>query len=290
MAEMARSSGLGSRMGYGKARLLLLIGGLAVLLLLTVYLSARQVDEIERYGAALFVPVFVAFVFWNITGGAISGVLAGLAYAALRWKQLDVFGTQDFVELVLARALFYVAFGVVGGWANKQMEGSLNKLELYDQIDDTTGLFNARFFVQDTDLEISRSSRYQTIFSIASVDIPSGPLMQMSKRQRTGMLKDLGRVLKDSVRTVDRAVHASAGTYERMAVVLPETSKEGVRIFTDRLADKLGDYLINKGVPLDKSQIRSSALTFPEDEAAINAMKAEFAAIDKAEHPPEPSE
>lgn len=273
------------RMGYGRARLLLLVAGLLVMGLLTAFVYIRQVEGPERYGAVLFIPVFIAFVFWNIPGGAIAGVLAGATYIGLRWTQLDVFGTQGFIELVFARTIFYVAFGVIGGWANKQMQGSLNKLELYDQIDDRTGLFNARFFLQDTDLEMSRAGRYQTLFSIASVDVPAQAIAQLSKRQRSSLLKDMGRILKESVRTVDRAVHASDHRAHKIAVVLPETAKEGVRIFTGRLADRLGDYLISKGVPVTKGQIVSRALTFPDDEGEVNVLRAEFASIEHSEHP-----
>lgn len=274
-------------MGYGRARLLTLLAGLVVMLVLVVFLYVRGVDEIERYGAMLFVPVFMAFVFWDIAGGALAGIFAGIAYAAFRWKQLDVFGTQDFFELVLARAIFYVAFGVVGGWANKQMRSSIEKLELYDQVDDATGLFNARFFVQDSDLEISRATRYQTLFSVAAVDVPAEPMSQLSKRQRASLLKDLGRILKESVRTVDRAVHAADNRYHKIAVVLPETGREGVRIFSGRLAERLAEYLGSKGVPVKKDEIVTRALTYPDDEAGIVDLKKEFAAIDRSEHPEE---
>lgn len=281
---MSEASARG-RMGYTRARALLLVAGLFVLALLTLYLYLRQVDPVEKYGTVLFIPVFVCFVFWNVRGGLVAGMLAGIVYMLLRTPQIRTFGTQDFIELVLARSLFYVAFGVVGGWANRQMEQSLSKLEIYDQIDDATGLFNARFFLQDTDLEISRSGRYQTIFSVSSVDIPSDSLDALSRRQRQSVLKDIGRVLRESIRTVDRAVHGESSSHHRIAVVLPETGKEGVQVFTSRLVEKLAAYLTSRGVPLEEGGLGHRALTFPGDDEELSRLRQEFSAIEHSEHP-----
>lgn len=281
------TAGSSGRMSYKRARFLLLAAGLGVLILVAVfqYIRGKDVDPTEMGGTLLFIPVFVAFVFGNVAGGVGAGLLAGLGYLALRYPAIQAIGAEDFMELILARTLFYVGFGAIGGWANKQLESSLNKLELYDQVDDSTGLQNARFFLHDTDLEMSRSTRYQTIFSVALVDIPSTALESLSRRQRVSVLKEIGRMLNDSVRTVDRTVHAQSATLHRLAVVLPETSKEGVTIFTNRLADRLADYLISKGAPITKEQVGRKTITFPGEEEAMGMVRAEFKDIERAEHP-----
>ena len=129
---------------------------------------------------------------------------------------------------------------------------------------------------------MSRSKRYSTIFSVALVDIPGAPLDSMGWRRRRTVLRQLGRLLADSVRTVDRAVHARDGDRHRVAVVLPETAAEGARIFTDRLATRLGE-LFSTGVS-------SQALTFPEDEAGLQRVRTEFAEVERREHPEHPAE
>jgi hypothetical protein len=123
----------------------------------------RRVDPVEVAGILLFIPVFVAFVFWNATGGVIGAVIGILVYTLLRYPAIEAVGADRFVGLIASRSVAYLAFGLIGGLANKQLQSSLGKLELYDQIDDATGLFNARFFVQDSGLEVSRADRYQTI-------------------------------------------------------------------------------------------------------------------------------
>jgi GGDEF domain-containing protein len=188
-----------------------------------------------------------------------------------------------FVGLIASRTFAYLAFGLIGGWANEQLQGSLTKLELYDQVDDATGLYNARFFLQDTDLEMSRSKRYQTIFSVALVEMPSSAFDTHSKRQK--IVKELAGLLKESVRTVDRAVHGKSATHHRFAVVLPETGPDGARLFAERLADKMGSFLDARGVAVRRSDIHAFSATFPDDEVALQLVRSGFADIDHLEHP-----
>src|ERR671919_298151 len=273
------------RIGYRGARRLLLAAGVAVLLVTVAVMYVRRVETVEVMATVLFLPVFVALVFWNVRGGVIVGVLAAAAYAALRYPAIDAVGVDRFLGLIASRAVAYIAFGALGGWASRQLETSLEKLELYDQIDDLTGLFNARFFVQDIDLEMSRSKRYQTIFSVSVVDVAASAFEPLDGRQRKRALRDLGRILKDSVRTVDRAVHAQDGERNRFAVVLPETGPEGVRVFTERFVERVSEFLSQRGALVSEDNVSSVAATFPEDEAAIQSLRAAFSAIDRLDHP-----
>ncbi len=275
-----------NKMPYERARRLLLGAGLLVLLLTAAVMYIRRVETVEVLATLLFILVFVGFVFWNLKGGLIAGVVAALAYAALRYPAIEAVGADRFLGLIFSRSFAYLAFGLIGGWANSQLAGSLTKLELYDQIDDDTGLFNARFFVQDTELELSRSKRYQTIFSVVVVDFPSDGMLELTRRQRTGIRRDLGRMLKEAVRTVDRAVHGFDGSRHRFAVVLPETGREGARIFVDRFSDRVAQFLDSRNVALSEDAVTRTAVTFPDDgEEAVQRLRREFADIDKLEHP-----
>lgn len=264
---------------------MLLAAGLAVLLITVAVMYVRRVETVEVMGTVLFLPVFVALVFWNVRGGVIVGILAAAAYAALRYPAIDAVGADRFLGLIASRTVAYIAFGALGGWASRQLETSLEKLELYDQIDDVTGLFNARFFVQDIDLEMSRSKRYQTVFSVSVVDVPASAFEPLDGRQRKRALRDLGRILRDSVRTVDRAVHAQDGDRHRFAVVLPETGPEGVRVFAERFVERVSEFLSQRGARVSPDGASSMAATFPEDEAAIQGLRSEFSAIDRLDHP-----
>lgn len=265
--------------------MLVLLAGLGILLLLAALLYVRRVDTVEVAATLLFIPVFIAFVFGGVLGGVAVGVLSGFGYVALRYPAIEVLGFGSLFGVISSRFLAFVAFGGIGGWANRQLESSLTKLELYDQIDDATGLYNARFFVQDTDLEVSRSQRYQTLFSVTVVDVPAAVFDALGGRRRKATLRELGRLLRESIRTVDRAIHARTGDRHRIAVVLPETGAEGARIFSERLADRVHEFLEGRGARLDRAAVGRSAFTYPEDEEHLTAMREEFVAIERAEHP-----
>lgn len=289
LADMMSASA--NRMTYERARQLLLAAGLLVLLVTAGVMYLRRVETVEVLGTLLFIPVFIALVFWNLKGGLIAGALAALGYVALRYPAIDAVGADRFFGLIASRSFAYLAFGGIGGWANSQLAGSLTKLELYDQIDDHTGLYNARFFVQDTELELSRSRRYQTIFSVVMVDFPSAGMLSLSRRQRAGIRKELGRMLKEAVRTVDRPVHGFDGNQHRFGVVLPETGREGARIFVDRLAERIERFLTERNVKLNEGDVNRTAVTFPDDgDDAIEQLRNEFRAIDRFEHPADHTE
>jgi GGDEF domain-containing protein len=272
------------RMSYAFVRRFLLVAGLIGLALIAGLGYARGVDRLEVTATILFIPIFVSLFLWGIKGGVVAGVLAAVAYATLRYPAIQVVGLSRFVGLILSRTVAYVAFGAIGGWAASQLESSLDKLELYDQVDDTTKLNNARFFLENTDMEMSRSSRYQTIFSVATVDVPRAALAPLSGRQERSVLRDLGGMIASSIRTVDRGVHARDEERHRFVVILPETGNEGARTFTSRLAGRLGEQLRRRNVPIE-DDLAFSALTFPGDESSFDSLRTHFKEIDQAEHP-----
>ncbi len=275
-------------MSYAATRRLVLAGGLVVLLLIAAVMLVRRVDTVEVIAVVLFIPVFVAFIFGNLLGGLVAGAAATAVYAVLRNPAIDAIGGGRFAGIILGRGVGYLTFGVLGGWAAQQLERSLDKLDVYDQVDDDTGLYNARFFVQDTGLEMARAERYKTFFSVCAVEIPAGALDALPRRKRSALLRDLGSQMREAVRSVDRAVYARDGSVHRFAVVCPETGKDGARIFVDRLAERLASYVSGRGGHLSNGLVRASA-TFPGDEELLRTLRDQFSSIDRNEHPEHPT-
>lgn len=273
------------RIGYRRARALLLGIGLAALAVIAAITFIRRVETVEVVATLLFVPVFLALVFWRIPGGVIAGLLASGVYALMRLPAIDAVGSGPFFGLILSRAAAFVAFGLIGGWAAKQLENTIRKQDLYDQIDDATGLFNARFFLQQTDLELSRLKRYQTLFSVAWLDIPAPALDELGRRKATRALRDLGRNIRGSIRTVDRAVHGRMDGAHRLAVILPETGREGAHVFTGRFAEAVGRQVSELGGRLPREQLTARSATLPDDEEALRALQEDFDRIDRIDHP-----
>jgi GGDEF domain-containing protein len=271
-------------MTYEQARGLILAAGSVVLGVLAIVMYARRVETVEVVAVLLFFPVFVALLLWDWIGGGLTALIAGGIYVALRWPAIHAVGVGSFSGLIVSRLIGLLAFGLIGGLANGQLRASLTKLDLYDQIDDATGLFNARYFVQDTDLEAARATRYKTFFAVTVVDIPQSWLTSLGRRQQGRLLRELGRILRESVRTVDRAVHSEARGMHRVAVILPETGADGARLFADRLAGRLTDWLATQGVRGDTA-LAAAVVSFPGDEAALHELREQFVVLDHAEHP-----
>ena len=121
-----------SGLNYGRARQIILAAGLLVLILVTVVMFVRRVDPIEVAATLLFIPIFIAFVFKGVKGGVGVAVIAALAYAALRYPAIQLVGSGRFATLLLSRAVAFLAFGTLGGFASQQLEASLSKLDQFD--------------------------------------------------------------------------------------------------------------------------------------------------------------
>jgi GGDEF domain-containing protein len=273
-----------SQLGYTKARRLLVVTGIAVLGVVALVMYARRVDGIEVAATLLFLPIFLAFVFRGVVGGVVTAVAAIVVYAALRYPAIDAVGVGEFTGLIVSRAAAYLIFGAIGGWSTQVLEGSLTKLELYDEIDDETGLYNARHLLRQTDLEMARARRYQTLFSIVLLDLPAAPFTALRGRERRSVLRDLGRLLGEGVRNVDHVVHVRHGDRHRLAAVLPETAQEGAEVFRGRFDERVRQYLTGRGVAIHADQLPARALTFPGDDDALEAVRAEFRDIDADQH------
>ena len=272
-------------MSYSQARRLLVVVGAGVLGVLALVMYARRVETIEVLAVLLFVPVFLALLRWDLAGGIAAAAVATVVYVVLRASAIEAVGASRFTGLIVARAIGYFVFGGLGGWANGYLRASLTKLDLYDQVDDLTGLFNARYFTLGTDFEMARARRYQLIFAVVVLDVPAAPLERLPRRARVRLLRELGRVLGESVRQIDRVVHSRDEEHHRLAAILPETGPEGARVFAERLDARVAEFLDARDIALDPGSRRVLALTYPEDEEALLRLRREFATIDHVEHP-----
>jgi len=273
-----------SQLGYVKARRLLVLTGVLVLGVVALVMYARRVDTIEVIATLLFLPIFLAFVYRGVLGGIVAAVAATGIYTALRYPAIDAVGADEFTGLIVSRAAAYLIFGAVGGWATQVLEGSLEKLELYDEIDDDTGLYNARHLLLQTDLEAARAGRYQTLFSVVELDFPAAPLSALSTRPRRAVLRDLGRQLREGARNVDHVIHAHDGTTHHLVAILPETAGTGAEVFRGRFQEQVSGFLTDRGAAVDATSVQSRSITFPGDEEGLDALRAEFQRIDALQH------
>lgn len=263
------------------ARVRVLVGaaGLAVLLVLAAILWVRRVDPVEVAATLLFIPLFLAVVRWRLVGGIIAGVVATGTYAVLRWPAIESVGWEPTLGLLVGRGVGYLAFGALGGFAVARLQRSLTKLDLYDQVDDETGLFNARFLVDGIELERGRAERYRTLFSVVALELPTAPLATLTPRARRRALRRLGDDLQRATRTVDRAAFVRAGGRGRLVLLLPETPAEGAAVFAHRLRAEVAGLLSDEGAAVDEATLALQTWTVPGDDEEVAALRAEVAAL-----------
>jgi GGDEF domain-containing protein len=272
------------RMGYQRARLLLVVTGLVVLALVVLVMFVRRVDGVEVAATLLFVPIFLAFTFRGVVGGLLAAVAAVVAYVALRYPAVEAVGWAHFTGLITSRAAAYLIFGAVGGWSSQVLESSLGKLDLYDEVDDETGLYNARHLLRLTDLEVARAQRYRTLFSVAVLELPRAAVDTLSPRRSRALLRELGTQLAEAARTVDHVAHARDERSHLFVVVLPETAPEGAEVFRHRFAVRVLQFLAERGVQVTPAEVVTRTLTFPGDEDRLGQLRYELSLVDAAEH------
>lgn len=268
------------RISYDTAQRVVLACGVVILLGLAALLYFTRVDPIEVWAVLFYLPVFVAFMLRGLVGGAVTGVAAAVAYVAIRYPSLNAIQGRDLLSLLLARALGYVAFGAIGGWAAAELGGSIRKLNRYDSVDDDTGLLNARQFVVELERQVERAQRYGTTFSVAVSEIDFGPATG-SRRQFRAQLSGLGDVVRGNIRAVDAAAHSTDSSLHRFGVLLPDTAGEGAATFAARLSRGLQ----TAAVQLNEIPTVSAA-SFAEDPEFVRRVIAAFRADDVRENGP----
>src|SRR5262245_7431244 len=96
---------------YTQMRVLLLCAGLVFLGVTAAVGYVRRVETAEVMAIILFVPIFVAFVFWDWKGGVLAALLATAAYVGLRTDAIRAVGLDQFIGVILSRSLAFFAFG-----------------------------------------------------------------------------------------------------------------------------------------------------------------------------------
>jgi GGDEF domain-containing protein len=263
---------------FDRAKTLLLMSGLILIGVVGLVALTRGVDPVEVAGTLLFVPVFAGFLFFGVPGGIILGVAAGAAYIILRWPAVQLVGLSPLAGQIAARAAGYIIFGMGGGWAMGQIKATLEKLELHDDIDDETGLGNARSMLETVDLERARADRYQKLFSVVAADFRAPDWEELSPRNQRTVLRELGIKVAAGVRATDHVAHARRGEHHIIGVVLPETAAAGARIFADNLQRQLSSLTTSAAV-------RMATATHPSDPEPLKLILELFKELDRSQRP-----
>lgn len=269
-----------NQLTYKQARWIVLGFGSALIAAVALSAFLRGADPVEVVAIVLFLPVLVALAFWRSKGGVAAAIVMSLVYIVLRFTTLpEGLEASEFVGSVLVRVLLYVGLGLFGGWANEMLEHALHKLELYDEIDDLTGVGNARAFLALTDREAARARRYNTIFSVGVIEIDRPLFASMGEREAGRTLRRFAQTLESSVRTTDAVIRVPFEEREDLAVILPETGEQGASVFTENLLRRAREEFRGEGLPAENGLLRVRHLTLPGDDEELTAYEADVRAV-----------
>ena len=257
-------------MSVRRARDITLLVGLLIIGLVTLTMVLREVDPVEITATVAFAPVFVAFLFFGWKLGLATGALAAAGYVAMRWSAISVVGVGPLFGMISSRIIGYLVFGGIGGWAAEQLQAAIDKLELHDEIDDATGLGNARAAVNAIDTERARAERYEKVVSVIQCSFALPEVV--SDKIAASTLRQLGAAVAHSVRASDHAAHIddSSGRH-RLVIILPETGAVGAETVATNLDREVRARI---GTSTDVA-----VLTLPGDEDGIDGLLVSLAPL-----------
>ncbi len=262
-----------------QVRLLLLTLGVGLAVGQAMLAWERGAPPTEVLAPVLYIPVFGGAILIGLAGGLVAAALSSLIYLLVLVDQSSAIGIRLFVGLLLSRVATFLLYGVVVAMGTRFIERRLRKLEIYDQIDDETELYNGSFFLEDSDLEMSRAKRYQSIFSVAEVRMDRSLFQDASRRRYRRVLRELAGTLRGGLRGVDRPARIQDGNSDRFLFILPETGRQGSEVVVHRLEDAVRQLLDERKVTAD-GHVSARALTFPDDEAALGALREEVTQLE----------
>jgi len=261
-------------------RLLLLVLGAGLGFGQSVIAWERGAAPTEALAPALFIVVFAGAIFVGVSGGLAGAAIASVLYGLVLVDQSSALGIRLFLGLLISRVATYFFYGLMVAVGTRFIESRLYKLELYDQIDDETKLYNASFFLHDAELETSRATRYQSLFSVAELRIARGELEASGGRRYRRARRDFARIVARAIRTVDRAARVDIGEDELFLVMLPETGKSGSSLLATRLEASVRELLTERGLAVNGA-LTSRALSYPDDSEALEELRQNVAAADE---------
>jgi len=137
---------------------------------------------------------------------------------------------------------------------NARLYAEVNRLAITDAL---TGLYNRRWFDIQLDKEFNRAIRYGHPLSLAMVEVDHLKKVNDKWGHQVGdlVLQTIGRVLKANSRQIDVACRYGG---DEMAIILPETDREGALKVGERLRALIEEAPIEGG---EGQEIESASVT-----------------------------
>jgi diguanylate cyclase (GGDEF)-like protein len=147
--------------------------------------------------------------------------------------------------------------------AYKELESTNLRLKEYSFKDEVTGLYNRRFFTMRLDEELARYRRFNHPASVVLLDLDGFKAVNDDLGHAVGdeTLRDIAQILTKHSRGIN-VVSRYGG--DEFAILLVETSKEGARLYADRIRQVIGAFPFSHGKHVTASL---GVASVPDDEA-----------------------
>lgn len=126
------------------------------------------------------------------------------------------------------------------GKLKRQLRTARRKISEMATLDELTGLYSRRYFMEALERERSRAERHGKVFSLCMMDLDLFKRVNDKLGHAAGdlVLVDMGRIIREWSRQTDLACRYGG---EEFAVILPETVLEGARVACERLRRMVGE-------------------------------------------------
>ena len=114
-------------------------------------------------------------------------------------------------------------------------------------------------FFKRVDLELKRAERYRLFVSLIVLDLSF--VRSLNRDQSPQLLGDLLQVVRENVRVID---NVSALADHRVALLLPETSRQGAEIAARRLSELIRSSLTQQTSGKIDDTIPLEMISFPD--------------------------
>ena len=120
------------------------------------------------------------------------------------------------------------------GQLKREIRTARRKISEMATLDERTGLYNRRYFMEALDRERSRAKRHGKALSLCMMDLDFFKRVndQLGHGAGDTVLAEMGRIIREWSRQSDLPCRYGGGEF---AVILPETDLEGARVACERL-------------------------------------------------------
>jgi diguanylate cyclase (GGDEF)-like protein/PAS domain S-box-containing protein len=122
----------------------------------------------------------------------------------------------------------------------KEIEKLREETEFLAHVDDLTGIYNHRFFIQQLTMEVGRQKRYPAPLSLLMIDVDYFKHYNDTNGHLAGdrVLKTIAIVIQHTIRQTDIVARYGG---EEFSVILINTGKEGAREIAERVKRNVAD-------------------------------------------------